>query len=806
MYELGKQFRFDMSNGKANEGNVLQGKKYRFTILTERLIRFEYSETGEFVDSITSFAWNRDFPKCDFSVKQDDKYLEITTKYFKVEYQKERPFLGPKTYPGAYLRVTLENADRVWYYGHPEVRNYGGSNVSLDDFEGNIKLDNGLYSADGFASIDDSNSMIFEETGDLVSKPNKSIDIYLFAYRKDFGQCLKDYYTLTSNPTMIPRYALGNWWSKNQKYTNNDVITTIERFKKESIPISIFLFDKPWHFEREYNGIKLDSGFTFNNELLHNPKELIKYIHSNDIVVGVNVDPSEGIHREEFNFDKASKYLGITEDIIAFNPTNPRWVDVYLKLFIHIIENYGVDFFWIDYKPNNRNLNNLFLLNHYHTMDVERIEHKRPMILSRNSKIAPHRYPICYSGRTITSWNTLKNLPFYNASATNSGIAWWSHDIGGFHRGIEDSELYLRYIQFGVFSPILRFSSQDGRYYKKEPWKQDYKTMEIARDYLQLRHRLIPYIYSEGYKNHKSGTPLIKPLYYDVPEMYDDAKARNEYYFGSELLVAPITMKKEAIMNRVIHRFYLPEGVWYDFSTGKKFPGGRDYVSFYKDEDYPVFARAGTIIPMALNNNINSTKVPENLEIQIFPGKNNTYYLYEDDGITTLYKDGYYLVTSIDYNYRESNYTVIIRPLEGKTGIVPDKRNYKVRFRNVKQANDVIVYVNDKEVVPKSYVEDTDFVVEVNDVPTIGQLTINCKGKDIEIDAVNLINEDIDSIISDIPIETTVKEQINAIMFGSLPIKKKRIEIRKLKKQKIDDLFIRLFLKLLEYVETNIQK
>jgi len=806
MYELGKQFCFDMTHGKANEENVIKGNKYRFTVLTERLIRFEYSETGEFVDSLTSFAWNRDFPKCEFTVKQDDKYLEITTKYFKVEYQKEREFIGPKTFPGAYLRVTLENADRVWYYGHPEVRNYGGSNVSLDNFEGEFKLENGLYSADGFATIDDSNSMIFEETGNLVPKSNKSTDIYLFAYRKDFGLCLKDYYTLTSYPNMIPRYALGNWWSKNERYNNNDVISVIERFKKEEIPISIFLFDRPWHFEREYNNNKLKSGFTFNNEILKNPKDLIKYIHSNNIVVGVNIDPSDGIHRDEFNFEKAKGYLGITEDIIKFNPSSARWVDVYLKLFVHIVENYGVDFFWIDYKPNRKELNNLFLLNHYHTMDVERVKHKRPMILSRNSKVASHRYPICYSGRTITSWNTLKNLPFYNSSATNSGIAWWSHDIGGFHNGIEDSELYIRYIQFGVFSPILRFSSETGKYYKKEPWKQDYKTLEIARDYLQLRHRLIPYIYSEGYKYHKTGTPLIKPLYYDIPEMYDDSKVRNQYYFGKELLIAPIIEKKESVMNRVIQRFYLPKGIWYDFKTGKKFPGGRDYVSFYKDEDYPVFASEGSIIPMVWGNNINSTKVPENLEIQIFPGKSNTYHLYEDDGITTLYKDGYYLVTSIDYNYRESNYTVIIRPLEGKTGIIPEKRNYKVRFRNVKQANDVIVYVNDKEVIPKSYVEDTDFIVEVKDVPTIGQLTINCKGKDIEIDAVRLINEDIDSIISDIPIETTIKEQINAIMFGILPIKKKRIEIRKLKKQKVDDLFIRLFLKLLEYVETNIKK
>ncbi len=798
MYDLGKQFVFDMSHGKANDANIIKGNKYRFTILTERLIRFEYSETGEFVDEITSFAWYRDFPKCEFSVKQDDKYLEITTPYFKVEYQKERGFIGPKTFPGAYLRVTLENADRVWYYGHPEVRNYGGSNVSLDDFTGDLKLDNGLYSADGFASIDDSDSLIFDEKGVLVPKKSKSTDIYLFAYRKDFGLCLKDYFTLTSLPPMIPRYAFGNWWSKMANYNKADIVDLIDKFKKEEIPISILLLDNTWHIKNESG-----TGFTFDHDLYENPKELVDFVHSNNIVLGVNIDPSFGIYPSEYNYDKACQYLGVPKgNIINFDPNSPRFIDVYLKLFIHVIESYGVDFFWIDYKPTKNDLINLFLLDHYHTMDMERIMNKRPLILTRNAKIAPHRYPINYSGRTISSFNTLKNLPFYNSSSANSGISFWSHDIGGFYKGIEDKELYLRYIQLGVFSPILRFSSIEGKYYKKEPWKQDYKTLEITRDYLQLRHRLIPYIYSESYKYHKTGKPLVTPIYYKVPEMYDDEKVRNQYYFGEEMLIAPIVTKKEEVMNRVIHRFYLPEGVWYDFKTGKKFPGNRDYISFYKDEDYPVFVNEGGIIVLS-NQNVNSTRVPNSLEIQIFPGKNNTYYLYEDDGITTLYKEGYYLVTSIDYNYRENNYTVIIRPVEGKTGIIPEKRDYKIRFRNVKKADDVIVYINDKEVIPNTYVDDTDFIVEVKEVPTIGQLTINCKGKNIEIDAVRLINEDIDSIISDIPIETLMKEKISEIMFSELPIKKKRIAIRKLKKEKIDDLFIRLFLRLLEYVETT---
>ena len=253
-------------------------------------------------------------------------------------------------------------------------------------------------------------------------------------------------------------------------------------------------------------------------------------------------------------------------------------------------------------------------------------------------------------------------------------------------------------------------------------------------------------------------------------------------------------------MNRVVHKFFLPDGMWYDFFTGKKFPGGKTHISFFKDEDYPVFARAGSIITMGHNDNINDTTPPQNLEIQIFPGRSNTYNLYEDDGVSELYNKGFYLISTIDYNYMPNNYTVIVRPSEGKSGIIPEKRNYKFVFRNTKKAKDVIVYFNDAQVNSKSYVQGSNFVVEVQDVPTIGQLTLNCKGKDIEIDAVRIINEDIESIISDLQIETEMKEKIDKILFSELSIKKKRIEIRKLGNKGLEKKFVKLFLKLLEYI------
>mgnify|MGYP002626719828 CR=1 FL=1 len=215
----------------------------------------------------------------------------------------------------------------------------------------------------------------------------------------------------------------------------------------------------------------------------------------------------------------------------------------------------------------------------------------------------------------------------------------------------------------------------------------------------------------------------------------------------------------------------------------------------------------GAIIPMANKEDIFSTKSPKNMEIQIFPGKSNNFIMYEDDGETNLYLRNDYVLTSIDYNYMPNNYTVIIRVLEGKNEIIPPTRNYKFVFRNTKKADEVTIYKDYERINFNSYVDGPNFIVEVDDVPTFGhQLTVNCKGNDIEIDAVRLVNEDIEGIISDLQIKTEKKEQIDKVLFSDLPIRKKRIAIRRLQDKGLERKFVQLFLKLLEYVEINDKK
>ena len=781
MYELGNQFKFSFEDAKANPECVYQGKNYRITVLTERLVRLEYSKEGKFNDNPTALVLRRNLPKPKFIVRQDDNTFILTTSYFELVYTKNKNFYGGKISPASNLKISLLNTEKFWYYKHPEVRNY--------ESNGGLDKQRSLYSLDGFVSIDDSNGLIMKSNGSFEEKKsNGDIDIYVFLYNKDFYYCLNDYFMITGYPTLIPRYALGTWWNKKDSYNETDIAHFIKTSEINNVPISLFTLYN-WN----------DGAFSYSNKY-RDPKYIANYLHTKRVRLGLSIEDPLNIKKNTNLNEKLKTYIQPDKSgNIPFNLYSERVIDAFLKILIHPLNNMGVDFYSLESYDKN-DLDRLFLLKHF--LFYDKTNNDRPLIVGRNSKIASHRYPVLYAGSEKVDWASLKAIPFFNSSASNLGICFWSHDCGGTSGGIEDSELFVRYVQLLTFSPILRLGSEGGKYYKREPWKWGLKPSTITKDFINLRYKLIPYIYTEAYKYYKYGKPLIEPIYYNNPEMYDDELYRNEYYFGSEIFVSPIVSRKDYIMNRVIHKIYIPDGVWYDFFSGKKYTGNKKYVSFYRDEEYPVFVKAGTIIPMSLTKS-NDTGVPTNMEINIFPGASNTYSIYEDDGVTNNYKNDDYLITNVEFLYKKNNYSLTILPIKGKKGIVPKIRNYKIRFNNTKTVAKVITYIGSNKISNYCYNDGTSLIIDINDVPTDMQLTVLCSGDNIEYDSYKIINDDISSIISDLPIKTVVKDRIDKIMFNKeLDVKKKRIEIRKLKhgKDYLESKYINLFLKLLEYI------
>lgn len=758
---------------------MIRGNKYRFSVLSPRLIRIEYDEEGNFEDRATSLVINRTFPNFNFSVKSDDYSVNIITEYFELVYIKEKPISGNN------IKINLRGTEKYWKPGHNDVRNFGGLNYSLDEVE-KLKLDKGLYSLDGFSVIDDSKNYVIDNN--LFVSRNKTVDLYLFFYKKDLGLCLQDYFNLTGYPSMIPRYSLGTWWYKNDDYSTKDIDLILKKFDDYELPVSVFMLGDKWH-NNQNNYYFDDSKFDIAN--IHN------YFNSYNQKFGVTINPRLMLNSTDPIYNEFAKYRDIDKNNqISLFPLDNNSIALYIQLIVNRLYQSGINIFSIDY-DNLKDINGLFMLNHYHYVFSNM--NLRGVILSRNAMIAPHRYPIIYSGRTRVSWNTLANLVTYNNSAANVGVTWHAHAIGGYYGGKEDAELYIRYIQFGVFNPIFILASDAGKYYKREPWRWNQLYLSVIKDFLQFRNKLIPYIYTEGFKYHKLGIPLVQPLYYKYPDIYDEPDYVNQFFFGSNIMISPIIKRRNSEMNRVVQKIFIPKGVWYDYNTGKKFIGNKYYVSFYKLEDYPIFIKEGTIIPMSLDEN---TDNPKNMEIQIFPAENGlygSYQLYEDDGISLDNRNNN-LITNMTLDKIDIGYRFMIKTKSGSMNI--PSRNYFLKFRNMKKPDKVTVKFNNNILEPLEVKnEKNDLIISLENVSVYGNLEVVIEGSNIEIETVSVINEEIQYILDDLSINTVIKEKIDSIIFSDLSIKKKRIALRKLKKDKLEPKFITMFINLLEFME-----
>ena len=781
MTKISSYFVEDSKKLIAPNKNTVRGQNYRFTVLTPRLIRIEYNQNNLFEDRATSLVVNRNFGDANFSVTADELSLTITTEYFTLKYAKGRPIQGNN------IKVTINGTDREWYPGHKEIKNIGSIAYSLDNLTGNPKLDKGLYSLDGFVLIDDSKNFVIDN--EVFLPRENTTDLYLFTYRSDLGLCLQDYFNLTGYPPMIPRYALGAWWYKNDRYNMYDIDEIIKKFDDNHIPISVFLLGDKWHNN-------LDN-FNYDNTLF-DPNVINSYYQNKLQKFGLTINPELPINPNTNLYNQVANYIPPVNNQISFIPLNNNAITAYLNFVVNNLSQSGIKIYNIGYNNPSDKID-LFLLNHYHYVISNLNE--RGVILSRNPGVAPHRYPVIYSGETRVSWDTLKVLPSYNNSAANLGVCWQAHAIGGYYGGKEDSELYIRYIQFGVFNPIFILAGETGKYYKREPWKWNQIKLSVIRDYMQLRNKLIPYIYNEGYVYHKYGVPLVQPLYYKYPKIYDEPNYVNQYFFGSKIMISPIIKKKNTEMNRVVQKIFIPNGVWYDYASGKKFAGNKYYTNFYKDEDYPIFVKEGSIIPMSLDED---TNCPVNMEIQIFPAENGlygSYELYEDDGISKTIINSNYLITKMNLDKVDYGYKFTITKKEGNMPI--QNRNYLLRFRNMKTPEKVIVKCNNQEITNEYEIEKNDLLVKLNNINISEPLEVNIFGKNIEIETVTVINEEIEGILDDLEINTILKEKIDDIIFSDLSVKKKRIGLRKLKKDNLEPKFINMFIGLLEFIENK---
>ncbi|EOL44668.1 TIM-barrel domain-containing protein [Enterococcus phoeniculicola] len=665
---------------KVSSRQPIIGEQYRFTVLTPYLVRMEYSKTGLFIDEQTQMIVNRKFPEFEFELEESSELLEIYTEAFHLVYDK-------KEFSNQGLQINMKSNftdfNNRWFYGE-SINTLKGTTRTLDAIDGRTDLEEGIISRQGYATLDDSKSFIISSNGEQKARLEESIDLYFFGYQHKYKQALQDYFRLTGPTPILPRYALGNWWSRFWAYTEQEYLNLMDRFKSEEIPLAVSVIDMDWHVRDVPSRFGSGwTGYSWNKKLFPNPEKFLKALHDRGLKVTLNVHPADGIRAFEDCYEKVAERLKLNvllEEPAQFDITNKNFIESYFKDVHHPLEEQGVDFWWIDWqqgtKSKEEGLDPLWLLNQLHFEDIQK--NKDGLILSRYAGPGSHRYPVGFSGDTIISWESLQFQPYFTATASNIGYSWWSHDIGGHMGGQRDDELTLRWLQFGVYSPINRLHSSSSPFNGKEPWNFSPMIREAMKEALQERHRLLPYLYTANVELSEQGQPLLQPLYYEYPEDNQAYTYQNQYLFGQELLVVPIVHKSDAIYNFSQEEIWLPKGKWYDFHTGNRYEGEIEIRIFRKLNEMAIFAREGAIIPTDPNMLVTeASQLPEIIEWRVFPGESNQYELIEEI-------DGKRCVTTFKLEWNNKRITI---DLSGDCSILPRNRKHFLVLYGVEQSN-----------------------------------------------------------------------------------------------------------------------
>ena len=685
----------------APEKNVIVRKNIRFTVITPCLLRVEVQKEGKFCDEPTQSVWFRDFCECDFQVSEANGNIEIKTEKAAFVYSLKANKM---------LNIKLADGRNVRNF---KAGNLKGTSRTLD-ITAIDRVGNGVCSRNGVAILNDSNTLAIKPDGTILPRDNAEKDIYYFAYGNDYIGATTDLYNLTGKVPLIPRYALSNWWSRYKDYSQEEYLSLMDRFKAEEIPITVATVDMDWHWVKIKEKFGKDShkvskhlnfmeyvydvwstgwtGYSFNTELFPDPDGFLKKLKEDNYKITFNIHPSMGVRWFEDQYEEMCEAMGQdpkTKEPVKFDITDKKFTEKYFDILHRPFEEKGVDFWWIDWQQGKntavKGLDPLWALNHYHFLDNAKDNH-RPLILSRFCGAGSQRYPLGFSGDTTQTWKSLDYQPGFTATASNVAYPWWSHDIGGHCMGIKNDELYLRWVQLGVYSPVMRLHSTNNEFMGKEPWNYSGSVGKIATEALRFRHRLLPYIYTMNYRTHTECRAICEHMYYAYPEDENAYKCRNEFFFGTELIVAPITRHTSAKTNLAAVKVWLPEGRYTDIFTGRIYSGNK-FVEMYRDlETIPVLAKEGAIIPLDVNDRTNDCSNPEKLELLVYRG-NSTFTLYEDDGETLSYRDGEYLKTAFTVAENGSTVTFKIAKAEGKGSVVPETRTYIIKFKDIVSAD-----------------------------------------------------------------------------------------------------------------------
>ena len=431
------QFRYAQAEKhipKANPDAIVTSGNMRFTVLTPELIRIEWSAQKIFEDRASFVVVNRNLPVPAFTVQEESGHLYITTDKLVLRYKTGTHPVNNSDVCDPNLQITLQvNGENIiWYPGKKDPYNLKGTTRTLDNAEGDVRswLEDGLISRSGWAIIDEkqprkdgSLSLMFDgsEGVDWVAQraDRQSLDWYFLGYGHDYKKALSDFTKIAGKIPMPPLWAFGYWYSKFQRYSEQDFRNIVTQMKANNIPLDVMVIDMDWHRNGKTGSTNNTewTGWSWNHALFPNPAGFIKWLHDQKLKTTLNLHPADGIFPLEDNFSLLATDLGLPlNQTIEWNIENKTFYKAFFNRILRPHENIGVDFWWLDWQQwmiarNEPNLGNTFWLNHVFFSDKKQQQKERPLIFHRWGGLGNHRYPIGFSGDTHTSFASLDVIP-----------------------------------------------------------------------------------------------------------------------------------------------------------------------------------------------------------------------------------------------------------------------------------------------------------------------------------------------------------------------------------------------------------
>jgi alpha-D-xyloside xylohydrolase len=575
------------------------------------------------------------------------------------------------------------------------------------------------------------------------------------SFRSDVGDCI-DYYfmfggnadgvialmrDLTGQVPMFPLWTYGYFQSKERYKSQDETVDVVKKYRELGVPLDGIIQD--WQY---WGNNYLWNAMEFLNPEFYDPQKMVDDVHNLNAHMLISIWNSFGPKTKQYNelekigalmdfvtwpasgSEKWPPIMDYPSGVRVYDPYNPEARDIYWKYLNNGIFSLGMDGWWIDssepdhlfYKDSDldnktylgsfRKVRNAFpimtvggVYNNQRSVTSD----KRVFILTRSAFAGQQRYGAnTWSGDVVSSWNALREQISAGLNFSLCGIPHWNSDIGGFFlwnysKKLNDHdyvELYTRWIQFGVFCPMMRSHGTDA---PREIWqfgKKGDKIYDAIEKSINLRYLLLPYIYSTSWDVTANQSTMMRALMMDFVKDKNALDINDQYMFGNSFLVCPVTkpmysgnpslrekinVQGKDTTNVVDYstikndEVYLPKGTdWFDFWTGEKYNGGQTVNKETPIDIIPLYVKAGSILPIGPKVQYAVEKKWDNLEIRIYAGANGEFVLYEDENDNYNYEKGVY--STIDFNWNDEKKELTISDRKGSFPGMLDERKFSI--------------------------------------------------------------------------------------------------------------------------------